>query len=124
MLDLISFIALLFGSLLLLIGLVMIANQVRLHQIRIYSAASWVYRIGAFLSALGLLIMLLGDGLSELATLGLVTGGAGLLGALFTLNHERAQALHNGASRWNWPGSLTVQIAGLAALQIVLALIR
>ena len=122
MVDLLSLMAVVLGVTLVLIGLVMVANQVRVHQIRVYSAGAWVFRVGMILSLIGLLIVAVSDGPGELATLGLVTGGAGLLGALFTWNHEQAQALHEGAQRWAWSRSLTFQMAALAGLALLLAL--
>jgi hypothetical protein len=119
----INLLGILLGALLLLAGLVMIAAQVRTHQIRVYGAGSWVFRGGAVLSAAGLALLALNGGPAELSTVGLLAGVAGLLGGLFTLNHERAQALHGGADRWAWPRSLTLQLMGSGALLVVLALL-
>lgn len=123
MADLVSLIGIGVGALLVLFGLVLIATQVRIHQIRVYSAGSWIFRVGAVLSALGLVTLLVRGGAQELASVGLVTGVAALVGGLFTLNHERAQSLDRGAERWDWLRSLTAQMVGAGAILIVLALL-
>lgn len=123
MLDLVSLIAILLGALLVLVGLVLIANQVRVHQIQVYGVGSWLFRGGVILSVLGLLLLLANVGPREMALVGTTIGGAGLLGALFTLNHERTQALHGGAESWDWLRSLTVQMVVLSILVLLLALI-
>jgi len=48
------------GALLALAGLLMIAPQVRVHQIRVYSRGSWLFRAGMILTALGVLASLSG----------------------------------------------------------------
>ncbi len=123
MLDLIALLGVMLGALGVLFGLVLIAPEVRIHQIAVYSRGSWVYRVGALLSLIGLLALILGNGASEIASVGLVTGIAGVLGGLFMWNHERAQALHAGAERWDWPRALTPQIMGLGALIVLVALL-
>ena len=124
MTDLLSLVGVLLGMLLLLIGLVMIASQVRVHQIEVYSAGSWVFRAGALLSIAGLLVSKTAGGPAELAKVGWLTGGAALLGGLFVLNHERAQVLHDGSSRWDWPRSLTAQMIALGSLILIIALVN
>jgi hypothetical protein len=112
------------GALLVLVGLVMIAAQVRVHQIEVYSIGSWVFRVGAVLSLFGLILMATGDGSgAELGRVGLLTGVTGFLGGLFVWNHEREQALHEGAEHWDWPRSLTLQLVGLGGSVFIAALL-
>jgi hypothetical protein len=123
MLDLIGLLGILLGALGVLLGLVLIAPEVRIHQITVTSRGSWVYRGGAMLTLIGLAGLILGDGAGEIASVGLITGITGVLGGLFMWNHERAQALHAGADRWDWPRALTPQIMGLGALIVLVALL-
>jgi hypothetical protein len=123
MAALLSFIGIIFGALLVLVGLLMIASQVRVHQIRIYSVGSWVYRAGILLSLIGLIAIPLSDGLDELAQVGLVTGVAGLMGGVITWNHELHQAHDAGEIPWDWMRSLTLQMILMGAAVIVLALV-
>ena len=88
MAELVSFIGIIFGAVLVLIGLLLIAPQVRVHQIRKYSAGSWVFRAGIGLSLIGLIALTFSDGIDELGPVGIVTGIAGLMGGLITWNHE------------------------------------
>jgi hypothetical protein len=108
---------------LVLAGLLMIAPQVRVHQIRIYSVGSWMYRAGIALSLIGLIVLPLSDGLDALAQVGLVTGVAGLMGGVITWNHELHQARDVGEIPWDWPHSLTLQMMVMGAALIVLALV-
>lgn len=111
------------GALLVLDALVMIAPQVKKHRIAVYGVGGWVFRVGAALSAVGLVILKVMGGEEALRLIGLWTGVAALLGGLFTLNHERRQALDGGAERWDWARSLTVQMMGAGATLVGLALI-
>jgi len=120
---LLSFIGIVLGALLVLMGLLMIAPQVRVHQIKVYSRGSWVYRIGIALSVIGLIVLPLSDGINELAQVGLVTGVAGLMGGIITWNHELHQARNAGDIPWDWPHSLTLQMIVMSAAVIVLALV-
>ncbi len=123
MLQLVSLLGVGIGVLAILAGLVMIAPQVRVHRIAVWSAGSWVFRAGAILEALGLILLKAGGGPGVLGTVGLMGGIAALLGGLFVLNHERAQALHGGSGRWQWPRSLTAQMMAAGLVLVVLALV-
>jgi hypothetical protein len=87
---LLSFSGIIFGAMLVLAGLLMIAPQVRVHQIRIYSVGSWMYRAGIALSLIGLIVLPLSDGLDALAQVGLVTGVAGLMGGTRRATREKS----------------------------------
>lgn len=121
--DLLSLLGIGLGGMLVLGGLIGIANQVRVHRVRPASAASWVFRAGVGLSIAGLILVILSAGPGEYKTLGTWIGLAAGLGGLFTLNHERAQALDGGADRWDWPRSLTLQMMVSGAVIILLAVL-
>ncbi len=123
MLALISLLLIVLGTVGVLTGLVLIAPEVRIHQIAVYSRGSWVLRMGALLTALGLILLGIDAGPDELASVGLLAGISGVLGGLFIWNHERAQALHAGADRWDWPRALTPQVIGAGSVLIMLALL-
>lgn len=93
------------GTLLYLAGLVMVAAQVRVHQITVYSRGSWLFRVGALLAAGGALLS--PDVFALVARLlGLLSiPVAGLVG-----HHEWLQARDAGATTFPWPRSLAVQI--------------
>jgi hypothetical protein len=118
---LVAFIGVIGGSVLILPGMLLIAAQVRVHRIMVYSVGSWLFRGGMALVILGLAASM-GTNFPELRMVGMVAGGTGLLGGVFVWNHERAQVLHDGARRWNWPRSLTVQMIGLGVLAIAVGL--
>src|SRR5262245_48629641 len=109
------------GAVLVLGGLVMIAPEVRVHQIRVYSPGSWVFRIGALLALIGLVLARVGGAPTQIVQVGLLVGGAAFLGGLFVWNHERAQAHHAGQSRWDWPRSLTIQMFAAGVVLLVVA---
>lgn len=108
----ISILGVLGGALLVQAGLVMIAPQVRIHQIRIYSQGSWVLRLGAVLTLTGVVL----GGAPMLQKIALITGISVLMGGLITWNHERRQALDNGEPRWDFLHSLTLQMMGVGSL--------
>jgi predicted phage tail protein len=111
------------GAAMVLLGLAMIAPQVRVHQIRQNSTGTWIFRAGAAVTALGLVFAIMGSTPPELKKVGLLVAGAALLGGLFVWNHERAQAVHEGASRWDWPRSLTTQMLLSGVILLALALV-
>jgi hypothetical protein len=111
------------GAVLVLAGLVMIAPEVRVHRIRVYSAGSWVFRVGAALTLAGLLLTRIASAPVELVKIGVLIGGAALLGGLFVWNHERAQAPHSEVAHWDWPHSLTLQMLGAGVILLALALL-
>ena len=111
------------GALGVLAGLVMIAPEVRVHQIRVYGAGSWVFRAGALLALIGVILARTSGAPAPLNQVGALAGGAALLGGLFVLNHERAQALHGGADRWDWLRSLTLQMFAAGAILLAAALV-
>jgi hypothetical protein len=76
------------GLLLTLIGLAMIGAQVNKHRIRPASPAAWVFRAGALLVGLALL---LGRSDSVLAMLAQLIGALLVGAAVVTLNHEWVQ---------------------------------
>lgn len=108
----ISFLGVLGGALLVQAGLVLIAPQVRIHQIRIYSQESWVLRLGALLTLVGVVI----GGAPMLQKVALITGISIVAGALIVWGHERRQALDNGARHWNFLRSLTLQMMSVGSV--------
>ena len=111
------------GAVLVLAGLVMIAPEVRVHQIRVYGPGSWVFRAGVLLALIGSILARLGAAPAPISQVGMLVGGAALLGGLFVWNHERAQAHHAGQPRWDWPRSLTVQMMASGLVLLLLALL-
>lgn len=105
----ISILGVLGGALLVQAGLVMIAPQVRVHQIHIYSQGTWVLRLGALLTLGGVLL----GGEPMLQKIALISGISVLMGGVLIWNHERRQALDNGAMRWDFLHSLTLQLLGV-----------
>jgi hypothetical protein len=95
----------LIGTLLYLVGLVMIAAQVRVHAIRVNSRGSWVFRVGSILAAVG--VLLVPEPWAVVARLlGLLSlPVAGLVG-----HHEWLQVRDAGATSFPWTRSLAVQV--------------
>lgn len=122
--TLLATIGILFGAVGVIIGLLMIAPQVRVHQIEIYSRGSWVFRIGAGLSIIGLLTNLLAAENDALGDIGIVTGVAALMGGIITWGHERKQALDSGVQKWDWQASLTLQMVIFGAVILMTALLN
>ncbi|NDJ55287.1 MAG: hypothetical protein GYB68_19620 [Chloroflexi bacterium] len=121
MLTILTLLALGGGIAFILFGLILIAPQVRIHQIEIYSLGSWVFRAGIGLSLLAVVVMAGTGVLQELESISLWAGLAALLGGLFVWNHERAQALHDGAETWDWQQSLTLQMMSSGAVLTLMA---
>jgi hypothetical protein len=123
MTSLIVLIAISLGAALTLIGLLLIAPEVKVHQIRVYSPGSWVFRAGMALTLIGLMGVWANNGAQELRQVGLVVGVAGAMGGVITWGHEWRQAHETGHTRWDWPRSLTLQMVVLGLLTIGLALV-
>ena len=122
MAELISFAGIIIGVILTLTGLLMIAPQVRIHQIEVYSRAAWIFRSGTLFTTLGLLVLLLSDGHREIGQIGFVVGISALMGGIITWNHEYAQARDAGKLPWNWKASLTLQMVIFGAMMIALSI--
>ena len=116
-----SFLCVGIGSLLVLVGLLMIAPQVRVHQIKVYSAGSWLFRAGMILTALGILLVIGRDHPVQLVQVGQLMGIAGLMGGVITAGHEYHQARDNNDVSWNWGRSLTLQMVVMGAIVLALA---
>ncbi len=86
---------LLIGIPILLIGLVGMGPQVNVHQIRPWSAAAWVFRIGGALMIIGLLLSLSGGLDRALVTVSLILGTACLISCSVIVHHEWVQAGHH-----------------------------
>ena len=118
MTALLSLIGIGIGSLLVLAGLLIIAPQVRVHQIKVYSAGSWVFRLGMILSGL----TVLWNGVpTPFLQVGQLMGVAGLMGGVITAGHEWHQARDNNDTTWNWARSLTLQMVVLGVVVLALA---
>ncbi len=115
MTALLSLIALGVGALLSLLGLVLIAPQVRVHQIKVDSPGSWLFRVGMLLLVLALIAARGSDLPRQFALVGQLLGLTGVLGGVITLGHEYRQA------RCDWPRSLTLQLVALGGLALALA---
>ena len=109
------------GSILVLIGLLMIAVQVRVHQIRIYGVGSWLFRSGMALTILAIILVAGDDHLKQLLQVGQLMGVAGLMGGVITAGHEWHQAHDNHDAAWSWLRSLTLQMILLGAIVLILA---
>ncbi len=119
--DLLSLIAIGLGSLLVLVGLLMIAPEVRVHQIKVYSRGSWLFRAGMVLLGIGVVVMLGGEHPRELAQVAQLMGVTGIMGGVITAGHEWKQAHEQNLPRWDWPRSLTLQMIVLGVVVLVLA---
>jgi hypothetical protein len=120
---LLTTIGILLGTILTIIGLLMIAPQVKVHQIRVNSWGSWLFRLGMVLAMVGLVINIISVDSTPLQNIGIVTGVSGLMGGIITWGHERKQALDNGAAQWEWRSSLTLQMVILGGITFVLGLL-
>lgn len=68
------------GALMVLAGLVMIAPGVRVHQLQAYGSGSWVFRAGALLTLIGLILARIGSAPTQLTQVGVLAGGGGAAG--------------------------------------------
>ena len=119
---------LLIGIPITLIGLVGMGPQVNIHQIRPWSAAAWVFRVGGALMMIGLLLSL-SSGLDRaLVIISLIMGTACVVSCSVIVHHEWVQAGHVGQPEFKlhfspvlmvfWLGTMVVGallIIGLAA---------
>jgi hypothetical protein len=96
MVALFSLSLILVGVVSVLLGLLLIAPEIRVHQIRVYSPASWAYRIGMGFMLLGVWMASRADGLTALIQVGQIMGGAGFLSGIITWGHELSQARDAG----------------------------
>ncbi len=124
----ISALILLIGIPILLIGLVGMGPQVNVHQIRPWSTAAWVFRVGGALMIISLLLSL-SSGLDRaLVTVSLIMGTACVTSYAVIIHHEWVQAGHAGQPDFQlhfspvllvlWLGTMlmgVVLIIGLAA---------
>jgi hypothetical protein len=76
------------------------------------------------LTLFGLIVNLASAKVVALGDIGLVTGVAALMGGIITWGHERKQALDNGADRWDWRHSLTLQMVMLGGIVTMFGLIN
>ncbi|MBA3869316.1 MAG: hypothetical protein H0X30_09185 [Anaerolineae bacterium] len=120
-------IILLLGIPITLIGLVGMGPQVNVHQIRPWSAAAWIFRLGGALMIIGLLLSL-SSGLDRaLVVVSLIMGTACVVSCSVIVHHEWVQAGHVGQPDFKlyfspvlmvlWLGTMAlgaVVIAGLA----------
>ena len=111
----ISLLFILLGALLLLVGFVTIAPQVRVHQIEAKSGAAWIFRGGAGLLILGELWGLQRPIEPALGTVALIVGGATLFAALTIISHERQQA------DYKFSRSLSLQVFVAGGVILLLA---
>lgn len=118
---LISLIAIGIGSLLTLLGLLLIAPEVRVHQIQVYSRGSGLFRAGMLLVILGIGAGLAANMPEAFAQVGQLMGVAGLMGGLITAGHEWKQAHEQGQPRWDWLRSLTLQMILLGVVVLAAA---
>ena len=89
-------IILLLGIPITLIGLVGMGPQVNVHQIRPWSAAAWIFRVGGALMIIGLLLSL-SSGLDRaLVVVSLIMGTACVVSSAVIVHHEWIQAGHAG----------------------------
>lgn len=79
-----------------LIGLVGMGPQVNVHRIRPWSAAAWVFRVGAVLMIIGLLLSLSIRLDHALVTVSLIMGTAFVVSCSVIVHHEWVQAGHIG----------------------------
>jgi|SRR5450432_4583717 hypothetical protein len=110
------------GSLLVLVGLLMIAPQVRVHRIKVYSVGSWLFRAGMILTLLRSVAALSGgDTPTQVIQVAQLMGVAGIMGGIITAGHEWRQAHDNNDTEWNWWKSLTLQMVVLGVIVLAVA---
>lgn len=121
MVALLILIAVGLGSLCTLLGLVLIAPEVRVHQIKVYSWGSLIFRGGMLLVTIGISIGSAYDIPKEVAQVGQLIGVAGIMGGIITAGHEWKQAHEQGLPRWDWLRSLTLQMIVLGVLVLAVS---
>jgi hypothetical protein len=134
-LMIVPLVALMLGIPITLIGLAGMGPQVNVHRIRPWSFATWVFRLGATLMIIGLLLSL-STGLDRaLVMVSLIIGTACVVSCTVIVHHEWAQAGHADQSDFQlhflpmlvalWLGTMlcgAVLIVGLAASWITMTL--
>ncbi|MEP7286523.1 MAG: hypothetical protein ABI947_12225 [Chloroflexota bacterium] len=123
MVSLLSIVAIGIGALLVLVGLLMIAPQVRVHKIKIYSAGSWLYRVGMLLVTVGLILLIVTEHSKPLGQIGWIIGVTGIMGGVITAGHEWHQARDAGNVPWDWPRSLTLQLIVIGVVVFILGVV-
>lgn len=123
MATLLATIGILLGTLILIFGLLLLAPQVKVHAIKKNSSANWLFRVGGVLTILGLVFNVVSAANNALQEIGIVTGVCVLMGGIITWGHERQQAYDDGAIRWGWGSSLTLQMVIWGGLILLLSLI-
>ena len=121
MASLLSLISIAIGALLILIGLLMIAPQVRVHQIKIYSTGSWLFRIGMIAMVIGILAAQDSDLPKQVIQVAQLMGLTGLMGGVITAGHEYRQARDHHDETWSWPRSLALQMIVAGGIVLILA---
>ena len=92
------------------LGLVSIANHVRVHRIEVYNAGTWLARVGAA----ALLVPMVLDS-TVWGSVGIAVAVCALGTGLLTGHHEWLQAKEGGATSMNWRASLAAQLLGMSA---------
>ncbi|MCI0713640.1 MAG: hypothetical protein L0154_26015 [Chloroflexi bacterium] len=121
MLFLLSLLGILLGSAAMIVGLVLIAPQVRVHQIEKKSRGSQTFLIGSGLVSVGLLFLLLDSGTMVMAQVGLLMGFLGFLVAGLVGHHEYLQTQEADSREWDWRQSLMAQMLASSGAILVLA---
>lgn len=121
MLFLLSLLGILFGSAAIIVGLVLIAPQVRVHQIEKESRGSRTFLIGAGLVSVGLLFLLLDSGTVVMAQVSLLVGFLGFLAAGLVGHHEYLQTQEDDTQEWDWRQSLMAQMLASSGAILVLS---
>ena len=121
MLFLLSILGILLGSASIVVGTVLIAPQVRVHQIKKDSKGSRAFMIGSALVCAGLLLLLLDAGAVVLAQVGLLLGVFGFLVAGLVGHHEYLQTQEDEGHEWDWRRSLMAQMLGASGSILILS---
>jgi hypothetical protein len=121
MLFLLSLLGILLGSAAMIVGLVLLAPQVRVHQIAKKSRGSQTFLIGTGLVSVGLLFLLLDSGAVVMAQVGLLMGFLGFLGAGLVGHHEYLQTQDDDTQEWDWRQSLMARMLASSAAILVLS---
>jgi hypothetical protein len=114
---------LLVGIPILLIGLVGMGPQVNVHQIRPWSAAAWIFRIGAALMIVGLLFSLSSELDRALVMVSLIIGTACVISCAVIVHHEWVQAGHVGQPDFKFQFSPGLVVLWLGTMLVGVVLI-
>ena len=121
MLFLLSLMGILLGSAAMIVGLVLIAPQIRVHQIEKNSRGSRTFLIGSGLVSVGLLFLLLDSGALVLAQVSLLMGFMGFLAAGLVGHHEYLQTQEDDTREWDWRQSLMARILASSGAILILS---